>query len=903
MIPGVLTLLLLLVLFTGVSAAGPQVIIDTDFGAADQPVLTRGDRPNERVTGVMAGNWRDDSGWTEEVFASWTAMEEEGRRFLRLKVQRLGPHWYQLCHPTPKIDADSFFRLKLTARSTQRIPLQVGIRDSAAPYKFHWQKSVALNSEWQDFSADFRLGAIEQDVGVWVSVNTVGELDIARFSLTRLSRDDYVDELKKQYGEEGPANLVAQSRFPLGLPTGWALDRDNSDGDDVIIAPDDAVTGPSGVRALKVSCSERTVLYSAPFAVPMAFMPHTASLYLRGTGEFAISVRCDGRQIARRAWTLSSADAWERVWVKFDPVLMAGVYGVVIEAPGTFWLDAMQVHSGAEPVPYCPQQPCEVALAIPESDASCALVQFADEPARVNWMLTGETQRAHLRARVVNVYGQTRELECPAADGATSGQVSFDAFPERPFGPFRVEAWAEDAAGSPLSPVSEIVVNRLPRPHYWGKDAPNSPFGVHTNSTTRHNRMLKAIGANWTRLHDAGLQYLGWYHIEKQPGQWTFHDKEIYRYRREHVKILGELGTAPFWASYYPGKPHSGYFDQFYQPKRLEDYENYVKVVTERYKGVIDAYDVWNEPWIHSWWAVGYNEGQEGRAGYVPSEDPQGSFTRLMAAAYRTAKATDPNITILGFNTTTGGGSSNNFSGTDWTRGVLEAGGLSFCDAVCYHMYIGGKPGYPGDVVEQGTQRAISPLLEEFGEMPKPLWMTEGSAGRDTLGAGFYKYTLPYENKEDVWETADRLCRYVVATLAQGVDKLFLYSMHAQSGLHALPEGGWRVIVTPEGFLHPSGVAHGALAWQLEDARFVEVVTLREGLYAYLFEAKDGSRSVAAISPRVGEAGFTVPDVDRLTAYDLFGNPVAAGKSLGSHLGYVSMPGKADGLRAVLAGQ
>ena len=43
------------------------------------------------------------------------------------------------------------------------------------------------------------------------------------------------------------------------------------------------------------------------------------------------------------------------------------------------------------------------------------------------------------------------------------------------------------------------------------------------------------------------------------------------------------------------------------------------------------------------------------------------------------------------------------------------------------------------------------------------------------------------ENAEDVVETADRLCRYVVATLAQGVDKLFLYSMHAQSSLHALP--------------------------------------------------------------------------------------------------------------------
>jgi hypothetical protein len=443
----------------------------------------------------------------------------------------------------------------------------------------------------------------------------------------------------------------------------------------------------------------------------------------------------------------------------------------------------------------------------------------------------------------------------------------------------------EDRVGERLSAYNEIVVNRLPRPRYWGKDAPNSPFGVHTLSTTRHNLMAKAVGANWTRLHDAGLEYVGWWWLEREPGKWTFRDKEIERYRRDHLMILGELGTAPEWASYYPGKPHNGYFDRFYQPKRMEDYANYVRTVAGRYKGAITAWDVWNEPWIHAWWGVGYDESKPDRAGYVTSEHPQQDFTRLMQTAYETAKSIDPSLTVLGFNSTTGGGSSQASSGTDWTRGVLEAGGMDHCDAICYHAYIGGKPGYPDDVVEQGFGAATGPIRESYGKLPKPVWMTEGSAARDTIGPGFYHYTLPYENTENATETADRLSRYVMRLLTKGCARVFLYSMHAQSSLDAQQQ--WSVIVTPEGALHPSGVAHGILAWLLEDTRFVKAAPIREDFTAYLFEARDGSRSVAALSSHPGYKAYVPRRTRGIELWDVFGNPVPEGQPIGASLVYL----------------
>ncbi|MBM3500158.1 MAG: hypothetical protein FJX74_15995, partial [Armatimonadetes bacterium] len=205
------------------AAAAPEVLIDTDFGAADQPVLGRGGQPNPRVTGVMAGNWHDDSGWADDVFASWERLEEEGRAFVRLEVGDLGEHWYQLAHMLPRIEEETFLRLSLTARSPAGCTVRIGLRDSGPPYGFHWEDQVSLGAGWSDTNLDFRLNKIDADIGFWIVVHQKAPLDLARLKLTRLSRTDYIEELRAQYPTGSPRNLLRTSTFPLGLQSGWAL--------------------------------------------------------------------------------------------------------------------------------------------------------------------------------------------------------------------------------------------------------------------------------------------------------------------------------------------------------------------------------------------------------------------------------------------------------------------------------------------------------------------------------------------------------------------------------------------------------------------------------------------------------------------------------------------------------
>ena len=883
-----LTCLVLLVLAPAVAAAAPRTLIDSDFGAGGVAIPSAGTQG--RVSGSLPAGWRDNSEWAK-AYVTYKGTAEQGRTFTRVDLTRIEEGWAQMAFNLPDLTAPVLMRLSLSMRSPTSSPVQVGVRLCGSPYTFLWQTVPSLTPQWQDYAYEFPLQPPKQPAALFVVFPHVGTVDVDSVRLVQLSYDDLRAEIRAKHPQGGPPNLLRCSRFPLGLQSGWSLGRDNSDGDDVVIAPDAGAIGPSGAPALGIRSKEPWRLYCEPFSVPVPIDRHTASFYARGEGTLTVAIAADGRLLAATRQTLKAGPDWQRIALPFDPDLMAKVYCVRLEGTGDTWIDAMQVAHGPSARPYVPQMTAEVALACPPSDAAPARVQFDDEPAELAWAVTGAPAGSRLAARVVDVYGDAQPLPPVELSGdfLQEGPLSYLAFPERPFGPFRVEAQVEDATGKPLSPPNELVVYHLRRPRYWGADAPLSPFGVHTLSTTRHDLMAKAVGANWTRLHDAGLDYIGWYHLEQQKGVWTFHDKEIERYRRDHIKVLGLLSTAPFWASYYPGRPVNGYFDRFYQPRRMEDFANYVRTVTKRYDGVIDTWDIWNEPWIHAWWPVAHDPTKPDRSGYLTSQHPQADFVRLMKTAYETAKSVDPGLTILGVNTTNGGGGPDSSTGNDWTKGIVAAGGLAYCDVVCYHDYAGGILAYPGDDIERGFQAAIGPIIQSPDGLDKPVWLTEGSAARELMGNGMYRYTVEGQDPQTNTESADRLCRFVVSLLGTGCSKVFLYSMHSHN---YFGQGSpWAVLVTPEGYLHPSAAGHSEMTHELEDTVFRKRVEPAKGVYAYLFEARDGTRSVAVLAPQPGHAAYAAP-----AGRDLFGNPLPAGRPIGETLVYVEAPGGAEAL-------
>jgi hypothetical protein len=448
-----------------------------------------------------------------------------------------------------------------------------------------------------------------------------------------------------------------------------------------------------------------------------------------------------------------------------------------------------------------------------------------------------------------------------------------------------------ERGGQTISPINEIVVHRLRRPRYWGQDAPRSPFGAHFNSRKQRNIAMKAIGVNWVRLHDAGISYIGWNYLDTERGRWDFRDAEIHRYRRDHIKVFAQLGTVPPWARRQKGT-HSAYHDMYSQPADLADWQTYVRNVTQRYQGVIDTYFVWNEPWMRSRWNVAYDEKKEGTAGYVTSQQPQEDYVALMRASLEAARSVDGSIRVCGFSTSDWEGNDDGMiPGVQWTSGVLRHDGLQWCDLIDYHHYSPTVNGFPGDDVEQAWQRAMGPIIDKHGSVPKPVWMSEGQGGMETHYRGLYKHTLPGADGEDVVATADRVVRHELALLAVGAKKIFLYSPFAE-GLGQKTR--YATLVAGDGSLHPSAAAHSNLAWHLEDTNFVRRTEVAEGIFAYVFRGADRAIAVLSSSPNCGQ--YTIPHAEGVSVKDLFGNPVAPDSTFSGTLVYLSTP---EGLEAI----
>ncbi len=888
--------------------AGSQTLFDSDFGDAKSLVEITPQGALGKISGKLPAGWNENSSNWCAAKAACLPMTDGERKFLRLDVQDLGGGRAQFQRTLDPFQESCALRLSISYRNPDALEATIGLRQVGHPFEFLKSTKLPGCADWTLSSSLFNVDKSVKDVGIWLNVDGVGAFDVESVKLERLNEAGLQAENRRKHPDGGPANLLRNPVLPLGLQSCWMIKRDLSD-DEFSLEPDPSTAGPSACPSLKARSKDNSeiVFSTEPFAPVMLGEKHAFSVRYKGEGKLSIAVK-DNQKTIGSSKELEGKDGWRIASAEFSPGVAPELCYARIEIKGgTVWIDAMEASPASKAGSFALPGACVVALGLPKSEASIAKTQFADEPAAVDCRIFGDSDGASLKASVCDLYGNSRELPAKPisaeASSLKSARIEFgEAIAERPFGAFRIEAFAE-RDGKRISPVNEIVVFRLRRPKHWGEDAPDSPFGVHMYSTSRAIAMAKAIGANWTRLHDCGLEYVGWWNLETEKGKWRFFDKEINRIRDGKVKIYGELGTAPKWASYYAdaGLTSSGYWDKFFQPKNLSDYANYVKIVSSRYKGVIDDWDVWNEPWIARYWSAGYDRSKKGDDCYFTSKEPQKDYAALMKTACDVAKAENPKAYIVGFNTTTGNNqndSLSHISGSNWTKGVLENRGMGSCDALCFHEYIdsASTPGNPENPMKRRFDATWAPVIAKFGSLPKPVWMTEGSPthGEASLGFGLYKASIPMPNGEQFVETSDKLAKYILSLASCGVSKWFLYSMHSY-GMN--PNGKWASLVTPDGALHPSAAAHSALAFFIEGRKFARSMRIGDDAWALVFEGEDGV--VAALSGKKAKEARSLQIPAGAQAFDLFGNPLRERIDFDGRVAYLSFKDKAAAEKAI----
>lgn len=816
----------------------------------------------------------DFPAWNKSVATS-TVVNDGANSFLRFDVAQLDQavliRFYQGPIPVP-----GYYMVETICRSTLS-PLNVHLRQLEAPYQSFWSRDIdCKGKKWMDDRAYFYLGpSVQQgsapppdmsNVRLFLSLRP-GETDIQSIKLVAVSRDQVAASMPRPAPDL--PNFFRNSRFPLGLQSGWNIDRNNLDGK---VESDAANRGPSGSPSLKIVSQTGIRVCSEPFQTSNPNIANQISFACKGSGTWAIRLLgCHKRESYSEA-ALQVSSTWTTQRISFSPDSLDRGYSIIFIGTGTIYIDSLMAYAGTDKRDYKSADECEIALAPIDSEISTTRIQFSDEPARIKFCATGSISNALLKTRVTDVYGDEKplpdiKLNASAARNYQFGVVSYDAFTTAQLGQFRIEAWAE-RDGKRISPINELVMTRIRRPIYWGKDAPGSPFGDHFMSNARTVTTMKAAGINWNRFNDTAMDCTCWGFIEPEKGKWVFRDDKIANYRNGHIKLLGYLGTAPTWASTYAGGHLPAFFDLCYQPKNLDDFSNYVRTVTTRYKGIIDEYEIGNEPWgVYTW----HKSANPATGTMDPGPTPAADFAALSKAAYESAKAVDASIQLDGFCTSPGH--------TSWTKGVFVAGGYGSCDKVSYHYYTHTPTGFPGDGADKAYDLALGYIVKSAPAPLKPVEMTEGNPTRNEdladpeNGAadftGMYNYSVPWRSHDNLMELSDAPSRFVLSHLALGVKRVYLYSDHTYSNIVTPPT--YTNLLGADGYPHPALAAFSNMAWLLEDRKFVKCVPVADNVWAYLFDGRHGS--VAAIcGPRFGRC--TIAAATGVHFLDLFGNPI-----------------------------
>jgi len=340
-------------------------------------------------------------------------------------------------------------------------------------------------------------------------------------------------------------------------------------------------------------------------------------------------------------------------------------------------------------------------------------------------------------------------------------------------------------------------------------------FGAHgTEGTPGEYLAITALaraGARFWRLHDMP-SYTQWFMVEPEKGKFVWHDAEIDAMRARGLRVLGVFCRTPKWAGRDPGGEPVD--PMAWPPRDWDEFGNYVYRTVEHYRGRIEHWEVWNEPWGRGFWAG------------TPEE-----YAKLLEVAYTQAKRADPDCVIVG--------------GCLWpprpefTDRVLAAGALRHMDAVSYHHYCEPDAVAMGQVKDWHDQ--IRAKIDAAGGRNLPLWMTEG-------GCSCPSYYWWLDRRDQARAAAETVAKHLIQTKSLGVETFFLYYAWQEIGsprmFHGL-QSGWYVhpLLEYDGSPKTSYAAYAGAARLLAGAR--PAGSIEEGRFrVYAFE-RDGEAVLA----------------------------------------------------------
>ena len=277
-----------------------------------------------------------------------------------------------------------------------------------------------------------------------------------------------------------------------------------------------------------------------------------------------------------------------------------------------------------------------------------------------------------------------------------------------------------------------------------------SPYGVNVHVP---------VGEQLAQLDDAVAAGIGWIRIDfiwavAEPFEgeyrWQVYDALVAAAEARGLQVLAVIAYTPQWATDGP--------ELFGVPRDPADWRRFVDRAVRRYRGRIEAWEVWNEPNLPHFWAGS-------RRQYLDV---------ILRPAAEAIRAADP-LARVG---APGLAHLDSRDWHEWLLAVLEEAGDQI-DVVTHHTYDRDSAGDVTAKLDASTPFGRNPVLwdlappsvrevlEEAGARDKPFWLTE--TGWESAQAGDGGQASRYRDLLGTWLGGDRRRDWI--------DKIFFYEL------------------------------------------------------------------------------------------------------------------------------
>jgi len=709
-------------------------------------------------SGLLTGaalNWRDNSGWADvDVDYSRIAYDGRAGKVQRIDVGAVRSGAMQFVQAGVQLLGKRSYRISIWMRGNISAPVEVLMRKQGKPYTTYMSDGFKVNKTWKKYV--FQDIAPVDDGNVYFMVRSKGagwiELDNAELvNVTDCST----------FSGVSVGNQINNSSFEVGLDKWAVLTRERNYEHmaqvrwEAVPAKTIKTSTVHGKSALLLHVPRYGVTrLSSPFVVLESGEAFSLSFYAKSDKPRRIRFGVVAGDYGKHRGLIKSMKI-SKDWTMLNvsgmlPVSRKNVYHIFIESAdeGEFLVDAIQLERGNKPTAYQQSQPVEVGF----DHEGLKLLLFNGEleslPVRVYapgidkvkieiWSTNWQENRVLINSQLLSLDKDGYGLLVQPIDTSQTGYQKLTA-----------NVLYKDG----VSATAELAVGVVPRINN-DSEANLSPFGVHARFSPSDLERVKTLGASWLRLHPPYATK--WAIVEPRKGEYRYFDDSLLAAKERGFEVLGSLDATPKWAS---GTDETRFFRyRTRMPQDMRDWRRYVKRTVSHYKGVINYWEVWNEPDSDSFFKL---------ADSGSLKDKAKAYTQLLQAAYDEAKKANPDSVIVA-------GCPTGSNPVAWIKAIAEEGALQYMDVLSFHRYTDGRPGDVLDVTTGELINKFRKIMREHGEL-KPVWETE-SGVRFIESEYDYFPDITGGYHSSATEVAAYIVRNYVHLIENGVERWFYY--------------------------------------------------------------------------------------------------------------------------------